>query len=633
MRTKVTLVLVFLNVALFFFIFKFERQWITDGRQLEARRRVLGPEVSDVRWLEVTNPANNAASFTLTRQGDAWSLLRPVEWPANPHAVATILSDLRLLEHESSFNARDLAKSGQSLADYGLDKPRLKLEFRAGTATEAPTTKLELGDITKVGNRLYVRTVADDRIHVVGRALADSLALPLSQLRSDTLLTIPVFEARSLSVRSGTGAPVRLRRESDNTRWTFETPIIARASKAEVDLTINALNALHAANFNPATPPAALPAAAPSLRVSLEGNNRRETLLLGEPIGATAIPNSAATSPDVELYAQLEGRSALFTVAVPTRLLEKLRDAQDRLRERRVLDFDATKVTAVALNAPNQPPLTLQRDPAAPPDSPWQVVRRTENPTAPLQADPAAVKRLLAQLAALAATKFESDAPSAAQLENWGFNRPERVVALTLAGTATPLELQLGTDARRDAYARLSASANSIYAVNADILRELPVEPRAWRDRLVRELPAAARITALKLTDLEGGAVLLDAALDAQGAVKPATLDARLVGEIVARLRSLRARRFVQDAFADRFLFAGEERTWRYRLDTTESLPGGAGGEQTKVTTLLLSIRGGGGQQLAGVKEADALFEIEQPLLDALWKLSPAGQRDPGATK
>ncbi|MEY3773465.1 MAG: hypothetical protein RLZZ129_245, partial [Verrucomicrobiota bacterium] len=41
MRTKVTLVLVFLNVALFFFIFNFERHWRTERASLEARRRVL----------------------------------------------------------------------------------------------------------------------------------------------------------------------------------------------------------------------------------------------------------------------------------------------------------------------------------------------------------------------------------------------------------------------------------------------------------------------------------------------------------------------------------------------------------------------------------------------------------------
>ena len=49
MRSKVTLVLLFLNVALFFFIFYFERDWRIERASLEARRRVLGPEASDIR--------------------------------------------------------------------------------------------------------------------------------------------------------------------------------------------------------------------------------------------------------------------------------------------------------------------------------------------------------------------------------------------------------------------------------------------------------------------------------------------------------------------------------------------------------------------------------------------------------
>ena len=138
MRTKVTLFLVFLNVALFFYIFKFERKWRVEESELETRRRVFGPEAADIRWLEVTSRANAAAAFTLTREGENWKLLRPLEWPANPHAVSTLVHDVQLLEHESRFSAKDLAQGGRSLADYGLDQPRLTLAFRSGAAATAP---------------------------------------------------------------------------------------------------------------------------------------------------------------------------------------------------------------------------------------------------------------------------------------------------------------------------------------------------------------------------------------------------------------------------------------------------------------------------------------------------------------
>ena len=96
MRTKVTLVLIFLNVALFFFIFKFERNWRTEAASREARRRVLGPEAADIRTLEVRNIAPGA-SFSLQRNRDTWLLTKPVEWPANPHAASAISTTTNLI--------------------------------------------------------------------------------------------------------------------------------------------------------------------------------------------------------------------------------------------------------------------------------------------------------------------------------------------------------------------------------------------------------------------------------------------------------------------------------------------------------------------------------------------------------
>ena len=90
MRTKVTLALLFLNVALFFFIFRFEREWRTEAASREARRLVLGPETANIRTLELTPPAGGG--FALARERDAWFLTRPLDrWPANPHAVNAIL--------------------------------------------------------------------------------------------------------------------------------------------------------------------------------------------------------------------------------------------------------------------------------------------------------------------------------------------------------------------------------------------------------------------------------------------------------------------------------------------------------------------------------------------------------------
>ncbi len=663
MRTKVTLVLLFLNVALFFFIFKFERNWRTERASLEARRRVLGAEAADIRTLTVKNSAGTL--YTLVRNGEAWQLTQPLEWPANPAAVARIISDLQFLDHEASFAVADLKTNGQSLADYGLEQPKLVVEFGngavPGSAVPVLKTTLRLGDTTKIGNRLYLLSPDEKRIHVVSRALADSLALPVDQLRTDSLLTIPVFEARSLRIQST--ARVALRRESVQ-RWIFDTPIVARASTDETERTLAALGALRAKTFVTDNPLATLPSASPAFRITIEGNNRRETLLLGTPVPvpppaptapAPALPPSAppplAVPASQDYYAQIEGRPALFTVAIPTgdkSLKATLDRAQETLREKRVLDFDPRAVTAITLKAPNtsgESTLTLQRL-EAPADSAglaaWQIIRREPGTAAPqtLPADRALVQRLLEQLQLLSAQIFTSDAPTAADLERWGFARPEREITLTLARPSAPnsqsstlnsqLTLKLGLANPPDLHAYASVSgAAFVYAVSPDILRlESGVNPAAWRERLLRELPAGARITALKLTDLAADRSLLDLALDDAGQPPPDTPEAKSVATVLAGLRSLRAKYFPQAGFTEKIPLLGEDRAWRYRLDATLALPGATAGAPAPVTSLFLSERFGGTLQVAGSTEFNAVFEIDQSFIDALWPLT--FRTDPG---
>ena len=641
MRTKVTLVLLFLNVALFYYIFRFEIPWRTVGTWNDARSRVLGPEAADIRSLEITGPG--VRPIALVKRGETWFVTKPLDWPANPNAVSRILNELQLLEHKTSFSVTDLAKNGQSLSDYGVDRPKLTVEFSSGATPgengAPPAATLRLGDTTKDGLLLYLLSPDGERVHVVNQSLARTLALTFDELRADSVFTIPVFEARSLNLQTAAPASLRIRLRRDGSRWSFETPIITRASKTATELTVNDLNGLRVKTFVTQNPPATLPLANPRLRVSLEGTNRRETLVLGDLV------DPAASAPDGEYYAQLEGRTALFTLVVPGTLKAKLDQAQDKLRETRLLDFDARAVTAITLSAPNAPELTLQRLVESGAQSvesqTWQIVLRGDGAQGPktIPADRASVQRLLEQFTLFTAQQFKSDAPRDADLESWGFNRPEREITLTLAG-AQPITLQVGLPTQRDgfAYARLPRGSPSVFAIDPEVLRETPVAPLAWRDRLLRQLPPGARITALTLSRANGEPPLYSrqlapgetwaGALAAEPAARHAAVDT-----ILAQLGTLRAKEFILDQFADHVNVAGEDRAWQFKLEAAITLTGGAG-EQTSPTTLHLTQRVGGDRQLAGspANEYNAIFAVEQPLLDALWTLTE-GPRDPGPQK
>ncbi|HEX2860383.1 MAG TPA: DUF4340 domain-containing protein, partial [Lacunisphaera sp.] len=537
----------------------------------------------------------------------------------------------------------ELDKSSQTLADFGLDQPELTLEFTAA----GRKFELQIGASTEIDNNLYVLSSDRTRIHVVSRSLAETANLPLSDLRAQSIFTIPVFEVRSLNLQ--TAAPsnlkVRLRRDSSS-RWGFESPILARAARNAVEVTINALNALNAQKFlDPRDSDLdRVGLASPALRVTLEGNARRETLLLGHPVTPLAEGEKPASA---EYYAKIEDKSVVFTTTVPTALFEVLRSSQESLRDTRVLDVDPATVTSVTLSAPGQPELSLQRLEASASAPGWQVVTRSSG-QAPvtLAADPDVVAGLLGKVTQLSARKFLSDAPSESDKETWGFNRPEREISLGLntggglrGNEPSTVVLQIGVspDQPGKAFAR-QANLPSVYEIVPDILEDAPMQVRHYRLRLLRELPENARITSLALVDQTTGTAIYsqklnDADKDWSAALAIEPEPARnALAAVLAHLRALRAREFSSDTFTpDHAETPRGPQPWKYRLDYTVSFSGGSSAGQNTPSSLFLTERLGGTLLIAGTADFGGVtFAVTQELLDALFALTYRAVNDPG---
>ncbi|MDF9827279.1 hypothetical protein M2103_001989 [Ereboglobus sp. PH5-5] len=639
MRTKITIVLLLLNAALFYYIF-YVRQHDIGDRETTT---ILGSEASNIQAITIEDPDQPGSAIHLVRQGDNWTISSPVEWPANPFAVRPIIADLQRLYSITSFTVQDLVKSGQTLDEYGLEKPKRILTFTPASLPGLPVNPvtLKIGAPTQAGNRLYILSPDGQRVHIVMRSLAESLNVRLDTLRADTLFTIDVFEARSLNIEPAAGSRVRFRR--DNERWALEAPIQARASKTGTEITINDLRGLRVDRFLD-TADTAAPArdslALPALRVTVEGNNRSETLLIGDRLekAPSAASGGEDTEPAAEYYAQLDGRKAYFIVRIPDILVKTLRDAQQDLRDRHILDFNRANVTSITIAAAQQTEVVLQRLEATgnPESAPWQIIRRTDHGPQITPADHDAVVRLLDSLAGLRVLQdgtegkgFVNDAPSDAEKENYGFTmRPAREITLNFAA-APALTLQVGSGASTVAetagntYARVT-NQNYIYRVSPDILDELPANPLAYRDRVIRELPAGAQITALKLTDLARRVVVMDAAFP----LEPGTVGREAIESLSAQLRTLRAKRFTSDDFANTIYVAGEERSWAYQLEMTITLSGGAAA-RTDTDSLFVAARSGGTTQYIGSPQYRVIFEAEQSLIDALHTIT-YGPRDPG---
>jgi len=659
MRSKVTVVLLFLNVVLFAYIYWYDLPRIDALKNLEAKRTVLPTEIASMD--SFTRTTRTGEVTKLEKRGETWWITKPYEWPANPDAVQHVHNELQFLQNQTSFPVADLARNNQSLADYGLTDPAITVEFTA--AGNPKVYKFLVGDDTKVGNRLYVLPPDATRVHVVGRSLADAVGLSLADLRNDSVFTIPVFEVRSLNIQTAapTNLKVRLRRDA-TARWGFESPILARASKVAVEVTINALNELSAKTF--IEPREAdldrTGLNAPTLRVTLEGNARRETLLIG---------NAAPTAGDY--YAKIEDKAVVFTLPLSPKLLDVLRASQETLRDTHVVDFDPATVTALTISAPGQPELALQRLEAPPtpadaaaataesaPKDGWQVVTRiTGQAPITVPGDPEVIAELLKKLQLLSAREtilpnkqvhygFLSDAPSAADLERYGFNRPEREITLNLntggglnGKEPSTLVLQIGVspDEPGKAFARLT-NPPFVYEILPDILLATPTQARDYHVRQLRDLPPNALITSVTLVDLGNDTPLYarkltegDKNWDAVLATEPETRRA-VLNTLIGQLRQLRAQSFAADDFTpDHAESPKSTHPWRFRLDYTIAF-NGADPAQATPSSLLLTERLGGAIQIAGTADfGGVVFNLTQEMIDALSKLIYADKNDPGA--
>jgi hypothetical protein len=646
MRLKLTLVLFLANLAVFFVLWRLDRQ-------VEPSIVPSGPlssDMTDLDRVQVSGRLLPEGDRVLVRdRASNWQITSPVVWPANNFAVQNLVNQLQFLEQEASFPADQLSTSGQTLADYGLADPGLVVTLGAGSHQET----LLIGAPTKLGARLYVMNPADHLIRVVPQELLKDLALPMADLRNERIFSLPYFEITGLSVRGtpptegagpgavappaggqGLGAPkVTLIKNGD--QWEMDTPVHCPADTLLVNGVVAQLDALTVMDF---LPPENQDAARqgltnPAMRITLTGGTS-QTLLLGE-----RVPVAPGANTTAQYYAQLEptpGEAAnattVFTVAAGP--FEILQNAQESLRERKFLTFDPAAVSALSVQFGNTS-LRIQKSESGG----WQILPALD------PADPALVQRLLTNLQNLEAVNFASDAPSQDDLHTFGLDPgdAQRVVTLQINGTPQPLTFSLGVNLNASPvrYYIQVAGAPFVYEVGPAVLGWLRTDPLYYRDRVLESLPAAAQVESLKLTDLVSNQTIFDFSLDAQNT----TWDVLLAKQppfmhdgVLAlgnAVRNFEVASYLQANFTANYsLDAKTPAPWRYRLDAGILLPGASPGPAPAPPWVCyFTDRLGGVTQIGGTPQPPMIFTLPQSLIDALYGLTLARTPPPEVEK
>jgi hypothetical protein len=626
MRFKFTIFLFALNIITFGLIAFLNNQAKQTEFSTGGLSAQIGRELIEADRIELSGRGLDKPRI-LERRGSSWALIEPMQWSANYFAINRILNQLQFLEEEASFTIEEIEKAGQTLADYGLAEPILKLTI----AEKDEAVSLRIGTVTEIGNKVYLLGPNQREIFVVNSEVIGGLLVDLNDLRTREIFDIPVFEvaALGLQIRSenpGDGNYLKVRLARNSGEWTFEAPLSAKADPALVNGTINTLTAAKVGRFVEAAEidPLLQGLENPFMRVTIHGNKRRQTLLIGniDPVSQGA----------AEYFAKLEDNPAVFTVSA--RPFDDLREAQEALRERNFMSFDRDALSAVNI-AENGRKIRLQKLETGD----WQVLESTEDSEIrPHRADPEIIQTLIDHLAGLRAIGFAVDAPSPTDNNRLGFNQPRRIVTLSLKNEeAISLTLAHPEDDENGLYAR-TTGADFIYEVDRQsTLNILPLNTRHYRIRSLDTLPQAAKISAIRLSRIDTDQDVFNLSLNDAAADWVALLemlDAKTAGhieELLASVRTFRVDSYLLDRFEHSYPLNREKSLpWVYRLSATIQLPGGET-DREETREYFFTERISGTIQGGGSERHKSIFEIPQTLIDTLYELTDDMELPPEA--
>jgi len=628
MRFKFTLLLLAFNVITFGLILSLNTKTERANSQSGSLSAIIGREVIEADRIELNGKGLDTPRI-LEHDGSSWKITAPMQWSANYFAINRMLNQLQFLEEEASFSVAEIKKTGQTLADYGLDEPQLQLTI----SNKNESIELSVGTATEIGNNFYLLGPSKKNVFVVNSQVIKSLLVDLSDLRNREIFNIPVFEidALSLQIRAPEtvgNANFRVRVARTNKGWIFEAPLTAEADATQVTNTINTLTAAKVVQFKEqeASDPILQGLENPTMRVTLHGNKRQQTLLIGNKVLTTKADETST------YFARIEDNPTVFTVAAAP--FDKLREAQEALRERNFMSFDSVALTSIDLSEADLQ-IRLQKLETGS----WQVIEsNAETDIQPRHADPEIIAQLIDDLKNLRASSFAVDSPTPTDLDRLGFNTPRRNIKLSLGEEQITILLAHPESESEKLYAR-SDKAEYIYTVDRrSTLQRIPLNAAFYRKRTLETLPEAAKIKSIQLENLSTGQIIFSHTLKDQDLTWLTALgDTTEVeqGAILTLLKAIRqfeVKTYLFDGYQDTYSIDDETaQPWLYRLSAEILLPGDET-DRSDTRSYVFAKRVSGTVQVGASSLHNVIFEIPQITLDALYTLTDDMQPPPEAS-
>jgi hypothetical protein len=292
-------------------------------------RKLIMVQPEDVTKITVTS--SNGETISMSKAADGtWSMTLPVTAAAQKFEADNLVREVANLETRGAVDATPAT---------GLDKPRYTVKIDAKDKSH----ELAVGDVTSVGENLYVRLDGAAKAEVVAASLVAQLSKPASTYREQRLAPETADKIEQLSITRNKQT-ISLKK-SDGT-WTITAPTSMPADSTAVNDVLYAVTGLRAEQFVAENPK---PDELGTSRIAIEYST---TPASTQPTTAPV----AGKTVTIGQFSDISKKNVLATsselkalVTIPVTALASLEKTPLDLRDRQILSLDAEKVNTVEL--------------------------------------------------------------------------------------------------------------------------------------------------------------------------------------------------------------------------------------------------------------------------------------------
>ena len=598
-KFSLTFVLLILNAIAFISLFLLSNGQYKDYQELQGLNYEITSFTQALESIEIESKQLQE-SLKILRQNNNWFIDEPIQWPANNFSVNQIIHQLNLLKESAKFTYDELIETDQNLKDFGLDEPKLAFNLKKGSQS----LNLLVGNSTPLGNKLYLYLPEKESVYVVESDLLKDDFLKINDLYRKQIFDIPNFEIDALNYQLQTSEKdnraqlsVRLEKNVNDHSWQFKSPLNVEADALLVAKTLQALTATGVEKFLPLeiVDSTMLGFDNPYIKLSLQGNKRRNTLILGNTLSDPSNKKS--------YYAKLEDNPTVFTVKGDQ--YDQFIKAHKDLREKNFVKINTDSISTVDISDLEHYTKLQKLE-----NSEWQGLSLNENtPTKPFLADSEVISGFIKHLNTLRAVDFFADNPTEEDLDTLNFNNPLlQILAFSNEENILTLNVVQHPDVEMLLLAK-TQNDPTIYTVDkASYFKNFSAQPLFYKNRIIEKLPEAARILSVQIKDIQNDTLLLNYPSD--------ELTENDSKNLLASLKEFKVARYVdtailkqnnEDAMID----------WNYELSFKIALPGDSE-DKLEERIYYFNKRSSGSSQLARTANQNLVFELSQNLIQIL---------------